>query len=157
MEAVIEMRKAVRAMIVLGMLTCTVAAVTWAVGPVNQNRAGVAIEGYDPVAYFTAGEPVKGSSEWSHEWNGATWWFSSEENRRRFAGAPERYASQYGGYCAYAVSENSTAGIDPEAWTIVDDRLYLNYSRKIQRRWSQDITGRIARADANWPRLLKKE
>ena len=128
-----------------------------ALEPVNQNRAGVAIEGHDPVAYFVDGAPRQGQSELSYEWNGATWLFASAENRKRFVAEPERYAPQYGGYCAWAVSENSVAGIDPSVWRIVDGKLYLNYSKKIGKRWAEDIPGRIARADANWPRLLAEE
>jgi hypothetical protein len=126
----------------------------WALDPVNRTRGGVAIEGYDAVAYFLEGKPVRGSEAWVHGWNGATWRFSSAENRERFAAEPERYAPQYGGYCAYAVSENTVAGIDPEAWAIIGGRLYLNYSREVQDRWRKDLAVRIPHADANWPRLL---
>ena len=125
-----------------------------AVDPVNRTRTGLAIKGYDPVAYFTESKPVKGSSDHEHEWNGATWRFSSDENRALFAADPTRYAPQYGGYCAWAVSQNSTAGIDPSAWKIVDGKLYLNYSAKIQEKWSKDIPGNIASGDRNWPGLV---
>lgn len=114
---------------------------------------GVAIEGTDPVAYFTEGRAVAGSSDFEHEWMGATWRFASAENRDRFAAAPERYAPQYGGYCAWAVSQGYTAKIDPEAWAIVDGRLYLNYSKSVQKQWSEDVPGNIAKGDANWPRI----
>lgn len=125
-----------------------------AVDPVNTTRSGVAIEGFDPVAYFEDGRPVQGSADHSVEWNGATWWFASAEHRDAFAAEPERYAPQYGGWCAYAVSEGSTARIDPEAWTIRDGKLYLNYSKKIERRWLENADERIAAADRNWPALL---
>jgi hypothetical protein len=82
---------------------------------------------------------------------GATWRFASAEHRDRFAVDPERYAPQYGGYCAWAVSQGYTAKIDPAAWKIVDDKLYLNYSKDVQSQWSSDIPGNIAKADANWP------
>jgi YHS domain-containing protein len=144
-----------RLAIVLVTLVLVVTAVE-AVDPVNHDRHGVAIEGYDPVAYFEVGKPVEGSVEWEHEWNGATWRFASAEHRDLFATNPDRYAPQYGGYCAYAVSKGTTAGIDPGAWRIVDGKLYLNYSAKIQRRWNEDVPGHIERADANWPRLLEK-
>lgn len=117
---------------------------------------GAAIAGTDPVAYFKEGRPVKGSPEFSHSWNGATWLFSSAANRDAFAADPQKYAPQYGGYCAYAVSYGSTAPIDPEAWTIVDDKLYLNFSKGIQEKWSQDVQGYIAKADKNWPGVLGK-
>ena len=116
---------------------------------------GIAIDGSDAVAYFTQGKPVAGSPEFTHDWMGVTWRFSSEENRAAFAADPEAYAPQYGGYCAYAVSEGYTASTVPEAWKIVDGKLYLNYSRGVQRRWERDIPGRIASGDANWPGVLK--
>ena len=115
---------------------------------------GGAIRGYDPVAYFTEGKPVKGSGDFTLEYKGATWKFSSAQNRQAFADAPERFAPQYGGYCAYAVSQGYTASIDPEAWSIVDDRLYLNYNKDVRTKWSQDIPGNIKRANANWPGVL---
>ncbi|MDA8019516.1 MAG: YHS domain protein [Thermoanaerobaculia bacterium] len=121
---------------------------------VNTTRRGVAIEGYDPVSYFTDGAPVAGQKDLTFAWNGATWRFSSVEHRDLFAAAPERYAPQFGGYCAWAVAHGKTAGIDPEAWKIVEGRLYLNYSRKIQRRWEEDIEGNIARAEGHWPSLV---
>lgn len=114
---------------------------------------GAAIRGHDPVAYFTEGRPVRGQAAFTHQWNGATWRFASAANRDQFAADPARYAPAYGGFCAYAVSEGYTAPTDPNAWRIVDGRLYLNFNRDIQFRWSQDIPGRIRRADEHWPRL----
>lgn len=115
---------------------------------------GLAIGGYDPVAYFVEGSPTRGSAEHSHSWNGTEWRFASEANRAAFAANPEKYAPQYGGYCAWAVAEGYTASTDPDAWTIVDDKLYLNYSRRVQRRWERDIPGNISRANGNWPKVL---
>ncbi len=115
---------------------------------------GIAIDGSDPVAYFTEGRPVAGDASITHDWNGATWRFSSDENRAAFAADPEAYAPQYGGYCAFAVSEGYTASTIPEAWTIHEGKLYLNFSRGVQRRWARDIPGRVAAADANWPGVL---
>ena len=115
---------------------------------------GVAVDGSDVVAYFTDGAPIKGSAEFTHDWNGATWQFVSAANRDAFAADPAAYAPQYGGYCAYAVSEGYTAPTSPDAWRIVDGKLYLNFNRRIQRRWERDIPGRITSADANWPRVL---
>ncbi len=114
----------------------------------------VAIRGYDTVAYFTQQAAVKGSRDHEHEWNGATWRFSSAENRDLFAANPEQYAPQYGGYCAYAASQGYTASTDPEAWHITGGKLYLNYSKAVQRRWLQDRDNYIEQADSNWPRLL---
>ena len=123
-------------------------------GVVNSSLlGGVAIEGTDPVAYFEQGAPVAGSSDFEHEWMDATWRFASAENRDRFAADPEKYAPQYGGYCAWAVSQGYTAKIDPAAWKIVDDKLYLNYSKDVQTQWSADIPGNITKADANWPQI----
>ncbi len=118
------------------------------------SRRGLAIRGYDPVAYFDEAKPVKGKRSIEAEWNGATWRFASTGNRDRFNADPQAYAPQYGGYCAWAVSNNYTASTDPDAWTIHDGRLYLNYSLGVQRTWSQDVPGNIARGDANWPGVL---
>ena len=118
--------------------------------------SGGAIRGYDPVAYFTSGKPVKGSKEFTTQWRGATWYFASAENRDRFAQAPEKYAPQYGGYCAYGVSQGYTVSIDPAAWTVVDGKLYLNYSASVRRTWEKDIPGYIRKADANWPKALER-
>ena len=126
-----------------------------AVSPVNKSLlGGVAIDGYDPVAYFTAGRPVEGSKEHSFEWEGATWRFASAENRGLFAKEPGKYAPQYGGYCAYAIANGYTADIDPDAWTIHEGKLYLNYDEKIEAKWRADKASFIAKADANWPKLL---
>lgn len=115
---------------------------------------GIAIKGADAVAYFTAGDYVPGSSEFTYDWGGATWQFASAENRDAFAADPDGYAPQYGGYCAWAVSQGYTAPIDPTAWKIVDGKLYLNYDAKIQSRWAKDIPGNIAKANDNWPAVL---
>ena len=123
--------------------------------PVFSDRDG-AIRGHDPVAYFGQKGPVKGAKQFSHPWRGATWYFASAENRDKFAAEPERYAPRYGGYCAYAVAQGSTADIDPAAWSIVDGRLYLNYSLGVRGRWNKDIPGYIRRADTNWPAVLQR-
>ena len=124
-------------------------------GAVNAED-GVAVRGTDVVAYVTQGRAVRGSPAFTQMWQGATWRFASAANRDRFAADPARYAPAYGGFCAYAVSEGYTAPIDPEAWRIVDGRLFLNYDRAVQRRWARDIPGRIARADANWPAIAAR-
>jgi hypothetical protein len=133
---------------------CWLVAVAMAgVDPVNTTLFGVAIKGYDPVAYFTAGKPVEGAKEFEYLWQDAKWRFASEVNRDTFKAAPEKFAPQYGGYCAWAVSQGYTANIDPSAWKIVDGKLYLNYSAEVQKKWSVDIPGFIKSADANWPKL----
>ena len=114
---------------------------------------GVAIKGHDPVAYFTESKPVKGSVEHAYDWGGVTWHFASAAHRDRFKAEPARYAPQYGGYCAWAVAQGTLAPIDPQAWAIVNDKLYLNYSPGIQAKWEHDIPGHIDKADQNWPGL----
>lgn len=115
--------------------------------------SGLAVQGHDPVAYFTDGRPVKGDRRFQHDWNGVTWRFASAEHRDAFAAKPERFAPRYGGFCAYALAKGYRADIDPEAWTIVDDRLYLNYSKRVRNLWLQDVPGHIAAADQNWPNV----
>jgi len=117
--------------------------------------SSVAVNGYDPVAYFTMGKPVEGKSDFEYKWNGATWRFASQQDLDAFKAMPEKYAPQYGGYCAWAVSQGYTASSDPTAWKIVNGKLYLNYSVGVQRKWSEDIPGNIAKADSNWPNVLK--
>jgi YHS domain-containing protein len=117
--------------------------------------SGLAIRGYDPVAYYQDSRPVKGASQFAYRWMGATWLFASAENRDRFQAEPLRYAPQYGGYCAYGVSQGHTVSIDPEAWRIVDSKLYLNYSKDVQKKWVEDVPGNIQKADRNWPGLHK--
>ncbi len=125
-----------------------------AIDPVFSTYLGGAVRGYDPVAYFTDGKPVKGKRAHRLKWKGATWSFASAKNKELFETAPEKYAPRYGGYCAWAVSRGYTASIDPEAWTIVDGALYLNYSLGVRAQWSQDVPGNIAKGDDNWPKLL---
>lgn len=117
-------------------------------------ESGIAIRGADPVAYFTESAHVQGSDEFTHDWQGVTWKFASAENRDSFAADPDAYAPEYGGFCAYAVSQGYTAEIEPDAWKIVDGKLYLNYNKKIQKRWEKDIPGFIAAANQNWPGVL---
>ena len=117
------------------------------------NDGGTAIRGYDPVAYFIQGKPVEGRPQYTVDHNGAQWRFASAENRELFAADPEKYAPQYGGYCAWSVANNSTAPIDPNAWSIKDGKLYLNSSKFIRARWAADKSANISKADTNWPRL----
>ncbi len=117
--------------------------------------SSLAVSGYDAVAYFVEGKPIEGSDDFEFEWNGATWRFASQSNLDTFKADPETYAPQYGGYCAWAVSQGYTASTDPEAWRIVDGKLYLNYSKSVQTRWAQNIPGNIAQGDKNWPKVLE--
>ncbi len=121
--------------------------------PVYAND-GIAIDGTDAVAYFTEGAPLAGNPYFSHDWNGATWHFMTGPNRDSFAANPELYAPAFGGYCAWAVAQGYTAPTAPEAWSIYEGQLYLNYSRRIRRRWERDIPGNVAAGNANWPAVL---
>lgn len=118
-------------------------------------KNGIAINGYDAVAYFTESKPVEGKNDFSFDWNEAKWLFSSQANLDVFKANPTKYAPQYGGFCAYGVSENHKSPTDPNAWTIVDDKLYLNYSKKVKELWSKDIPTRIQKANELWPSLNK--
>jgi hypothetical protein len=124
--------------------------------PVNVSRGDLAVHGYDVVAYAANGTAARGRAEFEYRWQNAVWRFVSAAHREEFARAPERYAPQFGGYCAWAVSRGYTADIDPEAWKIVDGKLYLNYSKRVQRMWEQDIRRNVAKAEANWPGVLDK-
>jgi len=144
-------------LIVAALLSAGIAAAGTPVGqkvaPVNVDKKGVALHGYDPVTYFEPGAPKMGSEAFSYSAMGATWEFVSEANRKKFADAQDMYAPQFGGYCAKAVSENHTADVDPMAYKIVDGKLYLNYDASVQKLWEKDIPGRIANAEKNWPGL----
>ncbi len=115
---------------------------------------GTAINGYDAVAYFSESKAVKGSAANSLEWQGARWLFASAEHRDLFRAAPERYAPQFGGYCAYAVSHNYTAKTDPDAWTVVDGKLYLNFDQDTKTEWLADRDRFISDGARNWPKVL---
>ena len=117
-------------------------------------KDGVAIGGADPVAYFTEETYQPGSSAHTYEWQGVTWQFTNAENRDLFAANPNQYAPQYGGHCAWAVAaKNALVPIDPNAWSVVDNKLYLNANKRVQSTWEKDISGFIAQANQNWPAL----
>ena len=115
-----------------------------------EQKPDLAIKGYDAVAYFKAGKAMKGSGSFTFPWHTMTWYFSSKENRDLFAASPEKYAPQYDGYCAWAMTEARLAVTDPEVWKIVDGKLYLNCSQAAYEKWSRDIPGHIKKADAIW-------
>lgn len=115
-----------------------------------------ALSGYDPVAYFTDAKPAQGSSDYSFDYLGATWFFVSSQHRDLFIANPAKYAPQYGGYCAWAVAQGKSASGDPEFWKIVDGKLYLNYDDAVQKKWEADIPGFIKAADVNWPKVLNE-
>ena len=132
-----------------------IATSAYAVDPINKSvLTKVAIHGYDAVAYFADAKPVEGSIDFTHEWKGAKWRFATAAHRDLFAKDPEKYAPQYGGYCAFGVSRGYAVGIDPEAWAVINGKLYLNYDKKVQKAWLENPAGYITKADANWPRLL---
>jgi YHS domain-containing protein len=116
-------------------------------------QGGIAIQGYDPVAYFTAGEPRRGRSELGVAYSGAQWLFSSETNKRLFMEHPELYLPAYGGYCAYGIAQGNLLDIDPRSWTILYDRLYLNCPEPIYDLWLSDPMAYIRQANKNWPHL----
>lgn len=144
-----------RSFIVLALVVASVSLATAADG-INRSRQGLALDGYDPVAYFTDGQAVRGSAEFVHVHEGTTYHFASAAHRDTFAADPVHYLPQYGGFCAWAVSRGYTAPTDPQAWRIVDGRLFLNYSRSVQRTWEQDAPGNIRKGDTNWPALKNK-
>ncbi|WP_373537031.1 YHS domain-containing (seleno)protein [Microcoleus sp.] len=130
---------------------------TTTVHPKYYTENGMALDGQDVVAYFTQSKLVMGVSQFKHNWGGTTWMFASAANRDMFAKNPEKYAPEYGGYCAQAASEGYLAVTQPDAWKIVDGKLYLNYDKKVQAEWMGDIPGHIALANKNWPTILNNK
>ncbi|MGH8445701.1 MAG: YHS domain-containing (seleno)protein [Solimonas sp.] len=126
--------------------------------PINKSTFGdLAVDGYDVVAYQTNHRAVPGKREFQTDWQGAHWRFASAEHLKAFTSEPQRYAPQYGGYCAYAVAaKNDKVDIDPEAYTVLDGKLYLNYSKKVQAQWEADRAHYIEVGDRNWPALRDK-
>ncbi len=122
----------------------------------NDLIKGVAVGGYDAVAYHTAKQATPGNAAITTQYEGVTWRFASEANKVLFVANPARYAPQYGGYCAIAVASGYTAKGDPEAWTVVGDKLYLNYNKSVRAGWEKDIPGNVKKGDANWPLVLDK-
>jgi len=120
---------------------------------VNTGPGNVAIQGYDPVAYFTEGEPVKGRPEHSFFWNDAEWHFANPAHRDMFAANPERYAPQFGGFCSMALSNGAIVAADPDMWTIVDGKLYLKVTEQGRDRFRQDAETYIEKAEKHWDEL----
>jgi len=119
-------------------------------------KEGVAIKGYDPVAYFTHNKAAKGSPAYKTEYGGSVFHFVSQANRDTFAADPAKYAPQYNGFCAFGTAGGYKAAIDPAAFTIVNNKLYLNYNQDVRKKWSADIPGFVAKADKNWPEVAKQ-
>jgi YHS domain-containing protein len=123
----------------------------------NLDKSGVAIQGYDPVAFFTDGRPVKGKPELGLRHDGALYYFASKEHRDAFKADPAKYEPAFGGYCAYGVSRGKLVEIDVEAFQIVEGRLLLQYSKGVRNDFNKDTRGSLAKADANWPMLVEKK
>ena len=119
-------------------------------------QQGFALKGYDPVAYFADGGPAAGNAAIRYRWRGATWLFSTEEHRKAFMADPARYAPQFGGYCAFAVSRGTTADGDPLQWAVVDDKLYVNTNAFAMQLWDKDRPGNIRAGNSNWPLIPKR-
>lgn len=122
----------------------------------DPKRTGVAIRGYDTVAYFTDGKPVPGKDEFVTEWMGAKWKFASQDHLDKFKAEPAKYAPQYGGYCAYGIAKDNVVKIEPDQWTVLDGKLYLNYDADIQKKWKAEPGKYIKEADAKFDKLIKK-
>ena len=120
----------------------------------DPKRTDTAIRGYDPVAYFTDSKPVKGSDKFVHEWMGAKWKFASQDHLDKFKADPAKYAPQYGGYCAYGIAVGNVVKIEPDQWSVIDGKLFLNYDERVRSRWKQDVPGYKAEADAVFGQLL---
>lgn len=123
---------------------------------VNKDQNGVALQGYDPVAYFTDGKPTKGSPAHAAKHGGATYYFASHEHHQMFVADPERYTPQFGGYCGYAASINKLSPISPEYWEVLDGRLVLQHNQRAWDAWHKDVPGNLKKADANWPGLVER-
>ena len=119
-------------------------------------QSGKAIRGYDPVSYFTEAKPVKGNEKFGYKWNNATWYFASQQNLDLFKINPEKYAPQYGGYCAFGLSNGYKAPTDADAWTIDNGKLYLNYNKDVREEWNKERKQRIEKGDKNWPEVKDK-
>jgi YHS domain-containing protein len=137
-------------------IALSVMALTSAAGQFNETN-GVAIKGYDPVAFFKESKPVRGQDDLRFEYKGSTFVFANADNRAAFAADPEKYAPQYGGYCAFGTARGYKADIDPATFTVIDGRLYLNYNTQVQREWTADRARFIRQADERWPTVSKTE
>lgn len=141
----------------LGLIACVVlAASAHAKDLLNLDRKGIAIQGYDPVAFFTDGRPVKGDPQFQSDYRGARYYFASSEHKAMFEKDPARYEPQFGGYCAYGVSHGARAPVKIEAWQIVNGRLLMQYDLSVKDEFNKDQQGTLKKADQNWPGLVEK-
>jgi YHS domain-containing protein len=152
-----SLRMPVRQVLAIGLVSLFVGGAAAARSPIPavNTEHGLAIKGYDPVAYFTVGQPTRGLAQFSTTYDGAVYRFASAANRDTFVAAPDKFLPQYGGYCAYAISWNLIADIEPDEWAIVNNKLYLNNGFFAQKLWSLDKSGNIAKGDQNWPLVPK--
>jgi YHS domain-containing protein len=123
----------------------------------NLDKQGIAIQGYDPVAFFTQNRPVKGRPEFESKYNGARYLFDSAEDKSTFDANPAKYEPQFGGFCTYAASKNRTAPVKIEAFQIVNGRLLMQYDLDIRKEFNKDPQGNLEKADKNWPGIVQKE
>jgi YHS domain-containing protein len=123
---------------------------------VNVDQNGVALQGYDPVAYFTDGQPVKGAKELAARYNDATYYFVSAEHKAQFEREPQKYAPSFGGFCAFAVSRGTTAPTSVDAFQIIHGQLVLQKNKDTLKRWQEDPNGNFEKAEANWREIVQK-
>ena len=123
----------------------------------NLDKNGIAIKGYDPVAFFTQNQPVKGRPEFESKYHGARYLFASAEDKATFDANPAKYEPQFGGFCAYGASKGHKAPIKIEAWQIVNGRLLMQYDLGAKKDFNKDQQGNLQKADKNWPGIVAKE
>ena len=141
----------------IALLTFAAAASNLLAGQVvNVDENGVALQGYDPVAYFIDGQPVKGAQELATSYNGAIYYFASAEHKAKFEKEPGKYAPRFGGFCAFAVSRGATAPINVDAFQIIHGQLVLQKNQDILKRWQEDSEGNFQKAEANWPKIVQR-
>ena len=152
-----------RGVLVLGAAGCIASAAALAAPPINTLKTGLlggrsdtAILGYDTVAYFSVGKPVKGQDRFATEWIGAKWKFASQGHLDLFKANPEKYAPQYGGYCAYGVAQDNLVSIEPDKFKVLGGKLYLNYSAEVQATWLKDPARYIKQGDTKFKALLRE-
>jgi YHS domain-containing protein len=152
------MKKSLLALLALATATLSAAANEMAASKilVNKTAAGLALQGFDPVAYFTDQKPVKGNAKFATDYDGATYQFASAEHREMFLKEPAKYAPAFGGYCGYAASINRLSPIDPAFFQIIDGRLVLQHNQRALDKWNADVSGNLAKANTNWPGLVEK-
>src|ERR1051325_2946286 len=124
---------------------------------INTDKNGLALQGYDPVAYFSENRPVRGNAQFQSSYNGGTYYFASATNKATFDSNPKKYEPQFGGFCAYAVSQGHTAKIEPDAFQVLNDRLLLQYDKGVREKFNKDSQGNLKKADQNWPGLVQKD